>query len=148
MKKYLEDAGVQFQFNTEVTNVIFDFHDGKKVAKTIECKVNGKEQKISLTENDLVFVTNGSCTEGTIYGDQNHAPVGDAEVRNSGVWDLWKISPVRILPLVIPRSSAPILKRPTGNLQLLPLWMTKSFLILRKSAREIPEAAKSLPAVS
>ena len=90
MKKYLEDAGVQFQFNTEVTNVIFDFHDGKKVAKTIECKVKGKEQKIALTENDLVFVTNGSCTEGTIYGDQNHAPVGDAEVRNSGVWDLWK----------------------------------------------------------
>ena len=85
MKKYLEDAGVQFQFNTEVTNVIFDFHDGKKVAKTIECKVKGKEQKIALTENDLVFVTNGSCTEGTIYGDQNHAPVGDAEVRNSGV---------------------------------------------------------------
>ena len=90
MKKYLEDAGVQFQFNTEVTNVIFDFHDGKKVAKTIECKVKGKEQKIALTENDLVFVTNGSCTEGTIYGDQNHAPVGDAEVRNSGEWDLWK----------------------------------------------------------
>ena len=90
MKKYLEDAGVQFQFNTEVTNVIFDFHDGKKVAKTIECKVKGKEQKIALTENDLVFVTNGSCTEGTIYGDQNRAPVGDAEVRNSGVWDLWK----------------------------------------------------------
>ena len=148
MKKYLEDAGVQFQFNTEVTNVIFDFHDGKKVAKTIECKVKGKEQKIALTENDLVFVTNGSCTEGTIYGDQNHAPVGDAEVRNSGVWDLWKISPVRILPLVIPRSSAPILKRPTGNLQLLPLWTTRSFLILRKSAREIPEAARSLPAVS
>ena len=32
-----------------------------------------------------VFVTNGSCTEGTIYGDQNHAPNGDAEVRTSGV---------------------------------------------------------------
>ena len=37
-----------------------------------------------------VFVTNGSCTEGTIYGDQNHAPNGDAEVRTSGVWSLWK----------------------------------------------------------
>lgn len=43
-----------------------------------------------LTENDLVFVTNGSCTEGTIYGDQNHAPNGDAEVRTSGSWSLWK----------------------------------------------------------
>ena len=76
MKKYLEDAGVEFQFNTEVTNVIFDIKDGKKVAKAIDCKVKGVETGIVLTENDLVFVTNGSCTEGTIYGDQNHAPNG------------------------------------------------------------------------
>ena len=89
MKKYLEDAGVEFQFNTEVTNVIFDIKDGKKVAKAIDCKVKGVETGIVLTENDLVFVTNGSCTEGTIYGDQNHAPNGDAEVRTSG-WSLWK----------------------------------------------------------
>ena len=81
MKKYLEDAGVEFQFNTEVTNVIFDIKDGKKVAKVIDCKVKGVETGIVLTENDLIFVTNGSCTEGTIYGDQNHAPNGDAEVR-------------------------------------------------------------------
>ena len=90
MQKYLEEAGVDFQFNTEVTNVIFEIKDGKKVAKTIECKVKGVEEGITLTENDLVFVTNGSCTEGTIYGDQNHAPNGDAEVRTSGCWNLWK----------------------------------------------------------
>ena len=90
MKKYLEEAGVHFQFNTEVTNVLFDFVGGKKIAKTIECKVNGEVQEIPLTRNDLVFVTNGSCTEGTIYGDQEHAPVGDAEVRTSGCWSLWK----------------------------------------------------------
>ena len=66
MQKYLEAAGVDFQFNTEVTNVIFDIKDGKKVATAIECKVKGVESGIVLTENDLVFVTNGSCTEGTI----------------------------------------------------------------------------------
>ena len=90
MQKYLEAAGVKFQFNTQVTNVIFEFKDGKKIARTIKCTVDGKEKEISLTENDLVFVTNGSCTEGTIYGDHTHAPVGDAEVRTSGCWNLWK----------------------------------------------------------
>ncbi len=90
MQKYLEEAGVEFQFNTEVTNVLFEFEGNKKIAKAIECKVNGVEKGIVLTENDLVFVTNGSCTEGTIYGDQNHAPNGDAEVRTSGCWSLWK----------------------------------------------------------
>ena len=90
MKKYLEDAGVHFQFNTQVTNVLFTFKGNKKIATSIDCAVNGERQEISLTENDLVFVTNGSCTEGTIYGDQNHAPAGDAEVRTSGCWELWK----------------------------------------------------------
>ena len=90
MQKYLEAAGVDFRFGTEVTNVIFDIRDGRKMATAIECRVNGAEQGIVLTENDLVFVTNGSCTEGTIYGDQDHAPNGDAEVRTSGCWSLWK----------------------------------------------------------
>lgn len=90
MKKYLEDAGVHFQFNTQVTNVLFTFKGNKKIASSIDCVVNGERQEISLTENDLVFVTNGSCTEGTVYGDQNHAPSGDAEVRTSGCWELWK----------------------------------------------------------
>ena len=73
---------MEFQFNTEVTNVIFDFQDGKKVATDHRMQGKGwKSRRSSLTENDLVFVTNGSCTEGTIYGDQNHAPMGDAEVR-------------------------------------------------------------------
>ena len=90
MQRYLEAAGVHFQFNTEVTNVVFEFRNGKKIASAIECKVDGVEKGILLTENDLVFVTNGSCTEGTIYGDQNHAPNGDAEVRTSGCWSLWK----------------------------------------------------------
>ena len=84
MQKYLEEAGVDFQFGTEVTNVLFATHGGEKVATAIECRVDGVEKGIVLTENDLVFVTNGSCTEGTIYGDQDHAPNGDAEVRTSG----------------------------------------------------------------
>ena len=62
----------------------------KKIASAIECKVKVWKRVSCLTENDLVFVTNGSCTEGTIYGDQNHAPNGDAEVRTSGCWSLWK----------------------------------------------------------
>ncbi len=82
MVRYLEAAGVTFQYRTEVTNVLFEkTDDGRKIAKTIECKVDGKETSIPLTENDLVFVTNGSCTEGTIYGDHTHAPAGSPDKR-------------------------------------------------------------------
>ena len=87
----------------------------KRWQKAIECKVKGVEKGIVLTENDLVFVTNGSCTEGTIYGDQNHAPNGDAEVRHPAMYGAWKISQNRILPSDIPRSSVLMSPRPTGN---------------------------------
>lgn len=90
MQKYLEKAGVDFRFNTQVTNVLFDFEGNKKIAKKIIYTNKGEEKEIELTENDLVFVTNGSCTESTIYGDHTHAPIGDAEIRTSGCWSLWK----------------------------------------------------------
>ena len=90
MQKYLEAAGVDFRFGVEVTNVLFAIDGNRKQATAIEYKSGGKEAGIALTENDLVFITNGSCTEGTIYGDQEHAPNGDAEVRTSGCWSLWK----------------------------------------------------------
>ena len=148
MKKYLEDAGVDFQFNTEVTNVIFNFKDGKKIATAIECKVKDVEQGILLTENDYVFVTNGSCTEGTIYGDQNHAPNGDAEVRTSVYGLCGKTSQLRILPSDIRKSSAQTFPEQTGNPLLSPLWMTVLSLISPISASVTHVPARLLPVVS
>ena len=124
MQRYLEDAGVQFQFNTRVTNVLFDIEGAKKTAKKIVCTVNGMETEIPLTEKDLVFVTNGSCTEGTIYGDQNHAPVGSS-----------------MSPSDIRRNSAPISKKLTGSPRPSQRRMTRSFPISRRSANVIREAA-------
>lgn len=88
MVKYLEAHGVQFQYNTEVTNVIFDIKNGKKLAKKIVCKHGGKEETIELTKDDLVFITNGSCTENSTLGDHYHAPKFDGSIR--GCWQLWR----------------------------------------------------------
>jgi oleate hydratase len=88
MVKYLEAHGVKFQYDTVVTNVIFDIKNGKKLAKKIVCKHGGKEETIELTKNDLVFVTNGSCTENSTLGDQDHAPKFDGSIR--GCWQLWR----------------------------------------------------------
>jgi len=88
MLKYLEAHGVQFQYNTRVTNIIFDTKNNKKLAKKIVCQHDGKEENIELTKDDLVLVTNGSCTENSTIGDQNHAPKVDNSV--GGCWQLWK----------------------------------------------------------
>jgi len=88
MVKYLEDHGVKFQYDTEVTNVIFDINKGTKLARKIVCTHGGKEETIELTKNDLLFITNGSCTENSTLGDQDHAPKFDGSIR--GCWQLWK----------------------------------------------------------
>lgn len=88
MVKYLEAHGVQFQYDTMVTNVIFDCKNGKKRATKIICNHAGKEEVIPLTKNELVFITNGSCTENSTLGDDNHAPAFDDSI--SGCWELWR----------------------------------------------------------
>ncbi|WP_312650608.1 oleate hydratase [Aminipila sp.] len=88
MVKYLESHNVDFQYNTKVTNVLFDITGNKKTAKKIICLHDGKDDVIELTENDLVFVTNGSCTENSSLGDDNHAP--DFIITDGGCWDLWR----------------------------------------------------------
>lgn len=88
MVKYLESHGVQFEYNTRVTNVIFDITEEKKTAKKILMIRDGKEDAIDLLEDDLVFVTNGSCTENSTLGDDDHAPVFNDTP--GGCWELWK----------------------------------------------------------
>ncbi|MBC3804012.1 oleate hydratase [Acetobacterium fimetarium] len=88
MVKYLEAHGVQFQYDTLVTNVIFDIKNGKKRATKIICNHAGREEVIPLTKNELVFITNGSCTENSTLGDDDHAPAFDNSIR--GCWELWR----------------------------------------------------------
>ena len=73
--KYLENHGVKIEYGMDVKNVIIDT-DGndRKVAKEIILNKDGREESIPLTEDDLVFITNGCCTDTSCYGDQNTAP--------------------------------------------------------------------------
>ena len=88
MVKYLEAHNVRFQYDTKVTNVEFSISGTKKAAKKICYERAGKHEAIELTEDDLVFVTNGSCTENSALGDDDHAPVLNAST--GGCWELWR----------------------------------------------------------
>ncbi len=90
MVKYLEAHGVHFQYDTKVTNVIFDIKGDRKAAKQIVLVHEGKNETIDLIEDDLVFITNGSCTENSTLGDDDHAPVLDTKPGEGGCWELWK----------------------------------------------------------
>ena len=90
MVKYLESYGVQFHFGVKVTNVEFDCNKQCKLATRIDTLRDGKEEHIDLTENDLVFITNGGCVENSSIGDQNTPAKFNTEIRESGGWDMWR----------------------------------------------------------
>lgn len=87
---YLKENGVQFHYGVKVTNVLFHFLPDKKVAHQMVLLRDGKEEVMELTENDLVFVTNGSCTESAALGDNHHAPKLTVEDGEGSSWGLWK----------------------------------------------------------
>ncbi|AFA50109.1 oleate hydratase [Acetobacterium woodii] len=86
--KFLESHGVNFRYETTVTNVIFDIQHDKKVAKQIDCISQDSCDSIKLTENDFVFITLGSNTDQSGFGDDNHPVVVPEGLGSS--WSLWK----------------------------------------------------------
>ena len=90
MVKYLESFGVQFHYNTKVVNVAFDCAGGRKLATRIDVLRDGAEDCIDLTENDLVFITNGGCVENSTIGSQNTVAPYRPEITEGGGWDLWR----------------------------------------------------------
>lgn len=90
MVKYLEAHDVQFHYGTKVVNVEFDIRGGKKMAKRIAVLRGGSEESIDLTENDLLFITNGGCVENSTLGSQNTPAPFQTEIKEGGGWDMWR----------------------------------------------------------
>ena len=90
MIKYLESFGVQFHFGVKVVNVQFDCKPERKLATRIDVIRDGQEESIDLTENDLVFITNGGCVENSTMGSQNKPAEFRTEIKAGGGWDMWR----------------------------------------------------------
>ncbi len=91
LQKWLENHGAKIEFGMNVKNVVIADEGSKKVAKQIVYENGGETKSIDLTEDDLVFITNGCCTDTSCYGDQTHAPDLSGIKNGEGEsWDLWK----------------------------------------------------------
>lgn len=90
LMKWLKDLGVKTQYNFAVTDIDFDLAADIKLATKIigSDSKTGEERIISLTENDLVFVTTGSIVESSVYGDNDSAP--DLSINTEKSFLLWK----------------------------------------------------------
>ena len=97
---WLTAHGAQFHFDTEVVNVLFDTRhiepgaegeQPQKVATTIVAQDSqGNDKSIHLTENDLVFITNGSCVACSTFGSQTEPAAFDPTIKPGDCWDMWR----------------------------------------------------------
>ncbi len=85
---YLQDHDVDFRYGTTVRDIRVEEVDGTRTATRLLVTVDGEDQDIDLSEDDLVFVTNGSITESTTYGD-HHTPAPPTD-EPGGSWTLWR----------------------------------------------------------
>lgn len=87
--KWLKEKGVKFEYGITVKDVDFDITKNKKIAKKLIMQdTNGEDKSIDLSENDLLFITNGSMTESSCYGDdKTPAKLSD---KLGASWNLWK----------------------------------------------------------
>ena len=62
----------------------------KKMATQVTTTCKGEQSVIDLTENDLLFVTNGGCVESSTIGSQTKAAAWDPQIEPGNGWDLWR----------------------------------------------------------
>jgi oleate hydratase len=86
--KWLLDQGVNFRFDTEVTDIDFDITPDRKQATRIHWISEGVEGGVDLGPNDIIMATIGSLTENSDNGD-HHTPAKLNE-GPAPAWDLWR----------------------------------------------------------
>ncbi|MBS0491589.1 MAG: oleate hydratase [Proteobacteria bacterium] len=93
LTRLLRDKGVKVQFDTRAYDLDMTVDGDARTVTAIRCKVGGKDSTITVGPDDLVFAITGSMTEGTAYGDLDHAPALQRDRRDPGEasdWALWR----------------------------------------------------------
>ncbi|MET3107317.1 oleate hydratase [Oxalobacteraceae bacterium GrIS 2.11] len=89
LQAWLKSQGVQFVMNCTVTDIQLASSNGLHTVTGLACLLDGREQFIGTTEDELVFFQNGSMTDASSIGSMSTAPEKLSKA-NSGGWKLWE----------------------------------------------------------
>ncbi|MFF4910127.1 oleate hydratase [Streptomyces sp. NPDC001260] len=84
---WLRERGVVVHAGARVTDLAFTPGRHSGTVETLYVTEGGVEEKIAVTPEDLVFVTNGSMTDASSFGTHTSAP--PPAPGRSGSWLLW-----------------------------------------------------------
>ncbi|MBM7624717.1 oleate hydratase [Sporohalobacter salinus] len=87
LQKWLQDKGVNFKTRCIVKDMDISTNKQSKTVETIYYTLAGDKKEINIDPTDLVFVTNGSMTDGSDLGSMTEAP----QLNEKGAsFELWK----------------------------------------------------------
>lgn len=89
MVKWIKKRGVVFEHGAIVTNLDLKTLNNKHKVVSIEYNKKGQKIKQVLQANDLVFMTNGSMTDGSTLGSTSKPPVIEKVIIGNS-WKLWE----------------------------------------------------------
>ncbi len=89
LRKWLDERGVTFEFDTRVTDLRFALHEEKTAVERIAFTRAGKAGEIAVRPGDYVIVTLGSMVEASSYGSMDAAPALGGK-QDGGAWTLWE----------------------------------------------------------
>ena len=89
LERWLGERGVRFDLNTRVTDLRLSETEGRTRVTGVVCERSGVESEIALGDDDLVFVTLGSMTEGAALGTMDRPPALKGKA-DGGAWTLWE----------------------------------------------------------
>ena len=90
IQTWLEQHGVRPEFGVTVTDIDFADSRARRATRLHLERGGGPEESIELGPDDYVFVTNGSMTADTTYGDRDTVPELIRDKRD-GSWRLWQM---------------------------------------------------------
>jgi len=85
--KWLGGQDVHFEMNCKVTDLDFKPSQEEKTIERIHYLDAGKQREITVHNTDLVFVTNGSMTEGYSLGSMTSAPRLGSKGASFTLWE-------------------------------------------------------------
>ncbi|WP_408328154.1 oleate hydratase [Paraburkholderia nemoris] len=89
LRRWLDEHGVAFRPNIQVTDLLFDESGAENRVRGIVCKTAHRRLEIPVATADKVAVTLGSMTAGSSLGSMDH-PAALTTVDSTGAWALWK----------------------------------------------------------
>ena len=90
LETWLKDKGVRFQMETRVRDIATENQGKETLATALVYDDASGSQRIALTRDDLVFLTNGSMVTNSTWGDNDTVAKYDRSTTDLGVFDVWK----------------------------------------------------------